>query len=78
MPTPPSISFCERGSIVPSLKTVSIVEVRVTIETHAAAKLIAFEAETTGLLYFLYFTILIIAIVKDINVYAAMAIVVII
>ena len=55
----------------------SIVDSSVSIDTSAAAKLIAFDAEKTGLLYFLYFTTLIIATVKDVKVNAAIAIAVI-
>ena len=77
-PTPPSIIFCVKASIVPSLKAVSIVEVKVSIDTHAAAKLIALDAENTGLLYFLYFTMFTVAAVKAPKVYAAIAMAVII
>ena len=42
------------------------------------AKLIAFAAENTGLLYLLYFTALMIATVNAVKVYAAIAIAVII
>lgn len=76
-PTLPSIIFWEITSIVPSLNVVSIVEVSVSIDTHAAAKLIALEAENTGLLYFLYFITFTIAAVKAVKVYAAIAIAVI-
>ena len=65
------------GSMVPSSNVVSMVEVSVSMDTQAATKLIALEAEKTGLLYFLYLTTLTIAIVNDVKVYAAMAIVVI-
>ena len=78
MPTPPNISFRVRASIVPSLNVVSIVDVNVSIDTQAAAKLMALDAEKTGLLYFLYLTTLTMAIVKEVNVYAAIVIAVII
>lgn len=55
-------------SIVPSLKVVSIVEVRVSIEVEAAARPIALVAENTGLLYLLYFTALMIATVNAVKV----------
>ena len=67
-PTIPKITFCSLSPIVPSLNVVSMVDVSVSMETHAAAKLIVFEAENTGLLYFLYFTIFMIANVKAVNV----------
>ena len=51
MPTLPSIIFWVSTSIVPSLKVVNIVDVSVSIDTQAAAKLIALDAEKTGLLY---------------------------
>ena len=54
-PTLPNIIFLSLPLIVPSLNVVSMVDVSVSIETHAAARLIVFEAENTGLLYFLYF-----------------------
>ena len=76
-PTQASIIFCSVVPIVPSLKVVNRVEVRVSIDTQAAAKLIAFDAEKTGLLYFLYLTTFTMATVKAVNVYAAMAIAVI-
>ena len=57
---------------------VSSVEVNVSIDTQAAAKLMALEAEKTGLLYFLYRTTLTMATVNAVNVYAAIAIAVII
>jgi len=63
--------------IVPSPKVVSIVDSSVNIDTHAEARLIALDAEYTGLLYLRYFTVLIMASVREVNVYAAMAIVVI-
>ena len=78
MPTLPSIIFWVSTSIVPSLKVVNIVDVSVSIDTQAAAKLIALDAEKTGLLYFLYLTTLTIAIEKEVNVYAAIAMAVII
>jgi len=56
---------------------VSIVDSSVNIDTSAAAKLIALDAEKTGLLYFLYFMTLTIAVVSAVNVYAAIAIAVI-
>ena len=77
-PTLPSIIFFARAPIVPSSNAVSMVDVRVSMETQAEAKLMDLEAEKTGLLYFLYLTTFTIAIVKDVNVYAAMVIAVII
>jgi len=74
----PSIIFCSVALIVPSLNVVNIVDARVSIDTQAAAKLIAFEAEKTGLLYFLYLITLTIATVNAVKVYAAIAIAVII
>ena len=74
--TPSRILWANR-SIVPSPNVVSIVDSSVSMETHAAARLIPLEAEYTGLLYLRYFTAPIIAIVKEPNVYAAIAIVVI-
>ncbi len=76
-PRSPSINLRDKRSIVPSSKVVSIVDVSVIIDTQAAAILMAFDAENTGLLYLLYFTILTIATVKAVNVYAAIAMVVI-
>lgn len=58
-------------------KVVSMVDSSVINETQADARLIAFDAENTGLLYLRYLKILMIAKVRDVNVYAAMAIVVI-
>ena len=66
-----------RGSSSGVPNVVSIVVSRVIIETRAAARLIAFDAENAGLLYFLNFTAFTIATVNDVNVYAAMVIVVI-
>ena len=77
-PVSPSISFCSDTDIVLSLKVVSIVDSSVSIDTRAAAKLMAFDAEKTGLLYFLYLITLIIATANVVNVYAAIAIAVII
>ena len=76
-PTAPVSHRLAEAGIVPSLKVVNMVEVSVSIDTQADAKLIALDAENTGLLYFLYFTMLTIAAVNDAKVYAAMAIVVI-
>ena len=76
-PTDESISLRDIISIVPSLKVVNIVDVSVIIDTHAAAKLMALDAEYTGLLYLRYLTILTIATVNVVKVYAAIAIVVI-
>lgn len=54
-----------------------MVDSRVSTDTHADARLIAFDAEYTGLSYLRYLTVFIIASVSDVNVYAASAIVVI-
>lgn len=78
--TPPDTPSKMRRSlrpIDPSPKVVSIVDSSVSMDTHAEARLMAFEAEYTGLLYLRYFTELIIAKVNEVNVYAAIAIVVI-
>ena len=64
-------------STVPSPNVVSIVDSSVSMDTHADARLIAFDAEYTGLLYLRYFTVFMIASVKEVNVYAAIAMVVI-
>ena len=64
-------------SIVPSLNVVSIVDSSVSMDTHAAARLIALDAEKIGLLYFRYFTMLIMAMVNAVNVYVAIAMAVI-
>ena len=64
-------------SIVPSLNVVSIVDSKVSTDTTADARLIALDAEYTGLLYLRYLTVLIMASVSEVKVYAAMAIVVI-
>ena len=77
-PVAPSIHFCSAAVIVSSLKVVSIVDSSVSIDTRAAAKLMALAAENTGLLYFLYFITLTIATVNAVKVYAAIAIAVII
>jgi len=76
-PVQPSKIFLVIASMVPSPKVVSIVASRVNIDTHAEAKLTALDAEYTGLLYLRYFTILIIATVKAVKVYAARTMVVI-
>lgn len=76
-PEIPNIILRAVRSIVPSPKVVSIVDSRVNIETQADARLIAFDAEYTGLLYFLYFIMFMIAIVNAVKVYAAIAMVVI-
>ena len=76
-PLAPSMIFCVSISIVPSLKVVSIVDSSVSIETQAEAKLIAFEAEYTGLLYLRYLITFMIAKVKEVKVYAAIIMVVI-
>ena len=44
-PVTPSIIFCSIAVIVSSLNVVSIVDSSVSIETSAAAKLIALDAE---------------------------------
>ena len=76
-PVAPSIHFCSTAVIVPSPKVVSIVDSSVSIDTRAAAKLIALDAENTGLLYFLYLITLMIPTVNVVKVYAAIAIAVI-
>lgn len=76
-PVQPRKIFLVIAPMVPAPKVVSIVASRVSIDTQAEARLIAFDAEYTGLLYLRYFTILIIAIVNAVKVYAASAIVVI-
>lgn len=63
--------------IVPSPKVVSIVDSSVSIETHADVREIAFDAEYTGLLYLRYFITSMMANVREVNVYAAKAMVVI-
>lgn len=65
------------SDIVPSLNVVSIVVSRVSIDTQAAARLIAFEAIDTGLLYLRYLIRFMIARVNAVNVYAAIIIAVI-
>ena len=78
--TPPDIPSKMRRPvklIVPLPKVVSIVDSSVNMDTHADARLIAFEAEYTGLLYLRYVIVFIIANVRDVNVYAAKAMVVI-
>ena len=64
-------------SVVSFPKVVSMVDSNVSIDTHADARLIAFDAEYTGLPILRYFTVFIIARTRDIKVYAAIAIVVI-
>lgn len=76
-PLAPSMICLVRSVIDSSLKVVSIVASRVSIDTKAAAKLTVFDAVYTGLSYFLCLTMFIIAIVNETNVYAAIAIVVI-
>ena len=58
-------------------KVVSMVDSSVINETQADARLIAFDAENTGLLYLRYRTMLTMETVNAVKVYAAMAIVVI-
>ena len=67
-PVAPSIHFCSTAVIVPSLKVVSIVDSSVSIDTRAAAKLMALAAENTGLLYLRYFTKLMMATVIEVKV----------
>ena len=67
-PVQPSIILLSIGVIVPSLKVVSIVDSKVSIETQAAARLMALDAENTGLLYFRYLITFIIAIVSEVKV----------
>ena len=62
---------------VVSPNAASIAVSRDNIDTSADAKLICLTADSMGLWYFRYFTILMIAIVKAVNVYAAIAIVII-
>ena len=64
-------------SIVPSLNVVSIVDSKVSTDTTADARLIALDAEYTGLLYLRYLMMFTMAKVNDVKVYAAIAIVVI-
>ena len=54
-----------------------MVDSNVSIDTHAAARLMALDAEYTGLLYLRYFTVFTMARASEVNVYAAIAIVVI-
>ena len=76
-PDAPSMIFRVVSVIVSSPNVVSIVDSSISMDTAAAARLIAFDAEYTGLLYLRYFTVLMMASVSDVNVYAANAIVVI-
>ena len=77
-PVQPRNVFLVIAFILPSPKVVSMVASKVSIDTQAAARLIALDAEYTGLLYFLYLITFTIATVSAVNVYAAMAIAVII
>ncbi|MDY3769095.1 MAG: hypothetical protein SOZ83_05810 [Sphaerochaetaceae bacterium] len=70
-PVATSIIRRDVKSIVSSPKVVSIVDSNVSIDTQAAARLIALEAEYTGLLYLWYFTMLVISFVKAVKVFAA-------
>ena len=72
---PRNIFLCTFSIEAP--KAESIEDSSVSIDTEAAAKLIALVAEYTGLSYLRYFTVFIIAKVNDVKVYAAIAIVVI-
>ena len=76
-PLAPSIILRAVRSIEPSLNVVNMVDSNVSIDTHAAARLMAFDAEYTGLLYLRYFTVFTMARASEVNVYAAIAIVVI-
>ncbi|MBQ6857702.1 MAG: hypothetical protein IJO13_11445 [Lachnospiraceae bacterium] len=76
-PVAPSIILRETRDIEPSLKVVSMVDSNVSIDTQAAAMLIILLADNMGLLYFRYLIRLMIAMVNVVNVYAAMAIAVI-
>lgn len=76
-PEVPSMILRVVRFIVSSPKVVSMVDSRVSMDTHADARLIAFDAEYTGLPILRYFTVFIIALARDIKVYAAIAIVVI-
>ena len=58
-------------------KELSIADIRVSTDTAAAAKLTALQAESIGLLYFLYLIMFIVDTVNAINVYIAIATVVI-
>ncbi len=73
----PSIILREARDIEPSLKVVSIVDSNVSIDTQAAAMLIVLLANNMGLLYLRYLMRLMIATVNVVNVYAAIAIAVI-
>ena len=59
------------------MKVVSIVDSNVSIDTQAAAMLMVLLADNMGLLYLRYFMRLMIAMVNVVNVYAAIAIAVI-
>ena len=75
-PLIPINAICLCSVIVPLLNVVSMVLSRVSMDTQAAAKEIALEAEYAGLLYLRYLIKLIIARVSVVKVYAAIAIVV--
>ena len=77
-PVAASSHFCPSAVSVPSSKELSMVDSSVSIDTSAAARLMALDAENTGLLYFLYLMTLTIATVNAAKVYAAIAIAVII
>ena len=76
-PDAPSMIFRVVSVIVSSPNVVSIVDSSVSMDTTADARLIDLDAEYTGLLYLRYLTVLIMASVSEVRVYAAMAIVVI-
>lgn len=76
-PLIPNIILRNNTDLEPSLNIVNIVVSSVNIDTQAAAKLIDFPADKIGLLYFLYLIESMIAIVSDVNVYVAIAIVMI-
>ena len=76
IPVSKVIMLCISASVdVPNAENIAVSSV--SIETAAAARLIARDAESTGLSNFLYLTTLIIAKVIEVKVYAASAIVVI-
>ena len=72
-----SVMIPRISSVFSSLKALNMAVSKVSIDTQAAARLIAFDADMTGLLYRRYLTIFTIARDIDAKVYAAIAIVVI-
>ena len=77
VPVVPSIILREAKDIEPLLKVVSMVDSKVSIDTQAAAMLIVLLADNMGLLNLRYLIRLMIATVNVVNVYAAIAIAVI-